>query len=250
MGKPTRISLANREEWLAARKRQGLGASEAASVAGCGFISRMDLWREKTGRAKPKDLSDNAAVQEGVRMEGPVREFFKAMHPDYTVEHHPFDILYQEVRPWMFATLDGEITREKATGIRHQASGETDSSTLVGMTKETDSSAALGMTEKALKERGILEIKNVTPVGKAGWDEWNGRIPDKYYYQILHQLEATGYDFAILVVALKGLDGSITIREYEFAAIGCAEDMDFYLNMAELFWGYVQRDQIPPLPIG
>lgn len=250
MGKPTRISLANREEWLAARKRQGLGASEAASVAGCGFISRMDLWREKTGRAKPKDLSDNAEVQEGVRMEGPVREFFKAMHPDYTVEHHPFDILYQENRPWMFATLDGEITREKATGIRRQASGETDFSASVEMTKETDSSAALGMTEKARKERGILEIKNVTPVGKAGWDEWNGRIPDKYYYQILHQLEATGYDFAILVVALKGLDGSITIREYEFTAIGCAEDMDFYLNMAELFWGYVQRDQIPPLPIG
>ena len=236
MGKPTRISLANREEWLAARKRQGLGASEAASVAGCGFISRMDLWREKTGRAKPKDLSDNAAVQEGVRMECPVREFFKAMHPDYTVEHHPFDILYQENRPWMFATLDGEITRTRQ-------SVSTDN-------RRTDFSTSVEMTENALKERGILEIKDVTPVGKAGWDEWNGRIPDKYYYQILHQLEATGYDFAILVVALKGLDGSITIREYEFRAAECAEDMDFYLNMAELFWGYVQRDQIPPLPIG
>ena len=210
-----RISPQNREEWLDCREQQGIGGSEAASVADVSpWKSRIQLWREKTGRAKPKDLSGVAYVQEGKRMEPAVREFFKALHQEYDVEYHEFDILFQTETPFIFATLDGEITDVNSG------------------------------------ERGILEIKNVAPTGKAAWEQWNGKIPDHYYYQILHQLIATNYPFAILVAALRGLDGSITIREYEFRAADCAEDMSYYKTMAEIFWGWVEKDQMPPMPIG
>lgn len=208
-----RIKFDNRADWLAGRMAQGIGASEASAIAGCGFISKIDLWKLKTGRTKPKDLSDNEAVREGNRMEGPIREFYKAMHPELTIEHHPYDIIFQKGVPWLFCTLDGEVVTENT------------------------------------KERGILEIKNVTPSGKAGWDEWNGRIPDKYYYQILHQMLATGYEFAVLVAALHSSDGSITIREYEFARGECFTDLYYYRQLAGDFMHYVIADQMPPVPI-
>lgn len=206
----------NRDTWLNGRAKQGIGASEAGSIAGCGFQSRIDLWKLKTGRMKQRDLSGVAEVAEGRRMEEPIREFYRAMHPDVTVNHYPYDILYQHDRPWLFATLDGEIERSGDGGT----------------------------------ERGILEIKNVTPSGKAGWEEWDKRIPDKYYFQILHQLLATGFRFAVLYAALHGADGSVTLREYEFRREDVQGDMDYYLAMAAEFWSYVQNDRMPPMPIG
>ena len=58
----------NREEWLAARKA-GIGASEAAAVIGkSSFMSNMELWRLKTGRAEKKDMTGNSAVEYGNRL--------------------------------------------------------------------------------------------------------------------------------------------------------------------------------------
>ena len=45
-----RIRFNTREEWLAGRDAQGFGGSDAPAIAGCGFISTLELWRQKTGR--------------------------------------------------------------------------------------------------------------------------------------------------------------------------------------------------------
>ena len=68
--------------------------------------------------------------------------------------------------PFIFATLDGELT---------------------------DSSG----------RKGVLEIKTTEIRRFIDWKKWNGQIPDYYYAQIVHQLLATGYEFAILKARIR-----------------------------------------------
>ena len=106
---PERLSFETREEWLAARGR-GIGASESAAACGISpFMTNFDLYMLKTGKAEPADLTGNAAVELGRRAEEPLRQLFIAEHPEYTLEYHPDDMLYQKERPWLYATLDGEL---------------------------------------------------------------------------------------------------------------------------------------------
>ena len=206
-----RISFSSREEWLAGRDAQGFGGSDAPAIAGCGFITTLDLWRQKTGRTKAKDISGLEIVAEGHRMEPFIREFWKGMHPKFTVESQPYDILFQTERPWLFATPDGEVIDNAG-------------------------------------ERGGLEIKNVTPRKREDWEEWRGRIPQKYFVQCLHQLLATGWAYVWLVPALHNeIDGSVTIREYLIRWSDFEADIASYLFMATTFRRYVTENIMPPL---
>lgn len=208
-----RRTFATREEWLAGRQI-GIGASEAAAACGLSpWMTPIELWRLKTGRKEAIDLSENAAVQQGVRMEPAIREFFKAMHPEFCVAYNQFDILFQTERPWMFATLDGEIT---------DADGR----------------------------RGILEIKTATPSGKAGWSKWSdGKLPQNYFAQTLHQLWATGYDFVYLFAALYSMNGDITLREYEIWRDDVKDDLTWLLDKETEFWRHVTDGTIPAMPL-
>ena len=208
-----RICPTNREEWLAARQIQGIGASEAAAIVGLSpWMSKNELWYIKTGKKIAKDLSGNAAVEQGIRMEGAIRTVFAARHPEFQVEHHAYDILYQTERPWLFATLDGEITESFA-----------------------DSSV----------KKYPLEIKTSTPRGKADWDKWSdGKIPDNYYIQILHQMLATGWEKAYLTAFLYGKE-DIIIREYDFLRKDCEADLDWHLKEETEFYKSVVSGQKP-----
>lgn len=211
-----RVRFRSREEWLEGRRlRNGVGASEAGTILGDNpSMSRMDLWKIKTGAMPEPDLSDNELVQRGIRMEKAVRYWFKCAHPELRVIHHPYDILFQTERPWLFATLDGEFTH------------------------------------RDIGEAGILEIKNVQPRGRDGWSEWDGRIPQKYYDQLLHQRLATGRRWFYLAAALWNSNGDVTLREFEFRVDEDREqDAKIVLQSEELFMNYVWRRQMPPTPI-
>lgn len=207
-----RIECHNREEWLSARQIQGIGGSEAAAAIGMSpWMTPTQLWRLKIGADNPKDLSGNAAVAQGVRMEPVLRDFFAATHPEYQIEHNPYDILYQSERPWLFATLDGELLDE-------------------------------------LGRRGILEIKTATPGAK--WKEWaDGHMPQHYMVQVIHQLLATEYDFVRLFACLYGQNGDMTLREYEIEREDVADDLNWLLRGEEEFWWHVQTGTMPPTPL-
>ena len=51
--------------------------------------------------------------------------------------------------------------------------------------------------------KGILEIKTTEIRRSLDWKKWDGQVPDYYYAQIVHQLLATGYDFAILKARMR-----------------------------------------------
>lgn len=212
MGKLCRIKCKSREEWLSKRKEVGLGASEAAAVVGASpFMTANELWRLKTGKEEPKDLSDNEFVQKGIRLEPALRNLYKALHPTHKVTHHPYDMLYMDDKPNFFATLDGEI--------------------------------------KIGDGRGILEIKTATPSTSQGWDKWKDKIPANYYMQILHQLHCTGYDFAVVFACLFNREEDFIVREYQFIRSEIEEDIAWLLDKEEEFWKYVQSNSLPPMTL-
>lgn len=201
---------ANRDEWLSARDGH-IGASEASAILGYGFMSKMDLWKLKTGRAKAKDLSDNEAVAYGNRAEEPLRQLFMAKHPELSLTYRPFDFVYQEERPWLRATLDGELLDEDG-------------------------------------DRGIFENKTATILNKADWAKWNGRVPDGYLCQVSHQFLASGFRFCYLQAELIGRNESV-IREYLFLREDMEENMAYLLSEEEKFWRCVVTDTIPSAPL-
>ena len=72
----------DRDSWLIGRQELGIGGSDAAAVCGLSpWTSPVELWRIKTGQKKQKDISANAAVERGVRMEPALRELYAAMNP-------------------------------------------------------------------------------------------------------------------------------------------------------------------------
>lgn len=223
-----RLHFDDRESWLAGRSAQGIGGSEAAAAIGLSpWMTPLELWRLKTGQTQPKDLSGNAAVEQGVKWEPILRDLFAATHPEHQIEHYPYDMLYQTERPWLFATLDGELYE----GYKHEFDSMYDG-------------------EYRPQRKGILEIKTATPTGKAGWAEWSdGKMKPSYYVQCLHQLLATGYDFVRLFACLFSMDGSYTIKEYEIERSDVQEDLDWLLAEETKFWGYVQRREMPPMPL-
>ena len=208
-----RIECNSREDWLATRSI-GIGASEAAAAVGQSpWQTPIELWQLKSGIIAPKDLSGNDAVEQGNRMEPVLRDFYMATHREYTLDYHPFDIIFQEELPWLFATLDGELTDENG-------------------------------------RCGILEIKTATPNGKAGWGKWSeGKLPQNYYIQTLHQMLATGYEFVRLFAALYSMNGDITLREYEIERADSEEDMAWLLDQEKAFWAKVKNGIMPSMPL-
>lgn len=206
-----RLHFETREEWLNGRA-QGIGASEAAQIVNMSpWGNSADLWRLKTGKTKAKDLSENEAVQRGVRLEPVLREFFTGLHDAYELDYFPYDILFQSERKWLFATLDGELT-DKESGTR-----------------------------------GVLEIKTGT---SAKWAEWkDNSLPKQYEIQAKHQLLATGWDFVFVFGALFRMNGDIEIVEREIWREDCEADLDWLLQKETVFWQSVENGTLMPMPI-
>ena len=208
-----RISFENREDWLAFRKN-GIGASEAGAIMGDNKArTKIDLWKVKTGAAQEPDLSGIEVVRRGVTMEPAIRAVYAALHPELKIVYHPYDVLFQEERPWLFCTLDAETYDN-------------------------------GM------EPGTAEFKTAEPRNRAEWEEWENGVPAKYYDQILHQHLATGWRRHSLMAFLFRMDGDIVIREYEFRVDdGFMLDAKILLETEILFWQDVKAGKIPPMPL-
>lgn len=209
-----RISYPDRESWLAGRSAQGIGASEAAAVCGMSkWTTKNELWEIHTGRRERKDISGKDYVGRGHLMEGAVRDFYAALHPEYEIEYRPYDILFQEERPWLFATLDGDISSSDG-------------------------------------RNGVLEIKTSAPNSREAWREWDGQIPQAYYCQCIHQLLATGWDFVVLQPALWHMNGDITLKDaFVIERSEHEADLAWLLQQEEEFWESVQTGKRPGAPI-
>lgn len=202
-------------EWHAARLK-GVGASEASAIVGCNpYMSNVDLWKIKTGRNVAPDISSNTHVVYGHAAEGPIRELFALDYPEYEVTYGgAFDMVRHKEYPWLFATLDGRLL-EKSTG-----------------------------------RLGVYEGKTTEILRSISKEKWSDGVPQNYYVQNLHQLLATGWDFVVLHAQLKRVwNGEIrsTRQTYKIERSDVLDDLNFLLSEEIKFWGYVERDECPPL---
>lgn len=202
-----------REVWLECR-RQGIGGSDAACITGENpWKSAVQLWREKTGTDMPDDISDKPAVQFGKQAEEHLRALFLLTYPQYTCEYHEFRMYASDRHPWLYATLDGELT---------DADGR----------------------------RGILEIKTTTIQQSRQWDEWDDKIPQHYYIQVLHQMLACEWaEYVELYAHIryhKADEVRAALREYRIDRGDVLHDLAWLERQEAAFWKMVQDGTEPP----
>ncbi|MCM1508271.1 MAG: DUF1351 domain-containing protein [Ruminococcus flavefaciens] len=205
------IEAENREKWLELRKN-GIGGSEAGTAVGLNkYKTNVQLYREKSGIEEPEDISEKPAVIFGKKAESHIRELYRLENPENAVKYSEFGMYFSEEFPFMFATLDGEIITPDG-------------------------------------RRGVLEIKTVTIKNPRQWDEWDGKIPDSYYAQVLHQLVCTGFDFAEITAYIryesKGGRCSQT-RTYHIERYDVQSDIEWLIHHEKIFWRSVAEKNCP-----
>lgn len=225
--------MSAREEWLKAREN-GIGASDAACILGLNpWKSNIELWEEKTGRRKAPDIGAKPAVQYGKEAEALLRSLFALDYPQYRVTYDEYGMIATRPdEPWLFATLDGELSE-----------------------MEPRPANAPDAWMPKIVRSGVLEIKTTEIMRATQWADWNGGIPEHYYCQLLHQLLATGYSFAVLKAQIRHREHSIstpdslkvTTRHYYMTVDddGVQDDMAHLLQAEREFWACVQSGRRP-----
>lgn len=202
----------NREEWLKCRMK-GIGGSDAGAILGLNkYKTNVELWREKAG-IKKNEFRGNAATEYGKSAEEYIRNLFMLDHPEYTLEYHEYRMHANDTYQFIYATLDGELTEKSG-------------------------------------RKGVLEIKTSTINNPMQWKEWDDKIPDCYYCQILHQLVATKFDFVWLRAYIryyKNNELRVMIKEYYFEKKDVIEDIMELVQAEIKFWDSLQRREEPAL---
>ena len=207
------LTFPTRDEWLKARKNY-IGGSDSSAVIGMNpYKSNTDLWAEKTGQVQPEDISNKSYVKYGTEAEPLLRELFKLDYPELQVMYEENNLWLNEKYPFAHASLDGWLV-------------------------DTDG------------KKGVLEIKTTEILQSMQKEKWNKRVPDNYYVQLLHCLMVTEFDFAILKAQLKTVFEGVPYLQTKHYRIERSEveaDIQYLAREEERFWGYVQRNQKPPL---
>lgn len=150
------------KQWHAQRDK-GIGGSDVGIIMGVNRWKTIDqLWKEKTGRIKPEDITHKPCVILGNALEPALRDEYAYRHPSVKVEE-PLYMLQDEKKPWRQASLDGIITCPD------------------------------GMRE-------VLEIKTVGTSSAKYWEP--DTVPISYACQVLHYMAVSGYRRAQLIAMI------------------------------------------------
>ena len=150
----------------------------------------------------------------GNDVEEPLRALFRVMHPEYQLEFVPYTVLRRDDEfDFMFSTPDGWLT-EIDTG-----------------------------------RKGLYESKSSSCYSAKEFSEWQNKVPDGYYCQLLHSMYVGGFDFAVLFAILLNSEGDASVRAYKFERQTMEGDMQYLVGMEREFWKHVTDGTMPPLKI-
>lgn len=211
------LILPDHEAWLQTR-REGIGASDAGVLLGMSpYKTNVQLWEEKVGLRVPEDISDKPYVQYGHDAEPHLRALFALDHPELEVKYDsPYKIIRNDDHPFIQASPDGELV-ERSTG-----------------------------------RKGGLEIKTTEIRSPTQWKEWDGRIPETYYCQVLWQMLAIGWEFVWLKAQIKWhRNGELRLdtREYLIERAEVQDDLAITMEAGIDFWKHVQEKKRPALKL-
>ena len=205
-----------REAWLAGRGNT-IGGSDAGSILGINpWMSNAKLWRIKTGKEEPDDLSNNPLVQYGIKAEPLIRGLFKLDYPNLNVWYEENNLFVNDKYPWAHFSADGLLV-------------------------DTNNGDA-----------GILEIKTATISSGLAAEKWKGEhLPQGYFCQVCHAMAVMEADFAYLRALLKyprdGESDRISIKDYYIKRSEVEEDIRYLMEKEEEFFSYIERDEEPPM---
>lgn len=212
MSKIKMVTYRSRKGWL--DHRTGIGGSDAAAILGLNpYCNNVELWEKLTGRREAEDISKKPYVLYGTKAEKHLRELFKLDFPEYKVFYKPNNVWTNEDYPFAHASLDGWLQDKDG-------------------------------------RMGVWECKTTNILQSMQKERWNERIPENYYIQCLWYLAITGFEFCVLKAQLKSEfkdDIYLQTKHYIFEREDVQEDIDYVIDEARKFWGYVERDERPPL---
>lgn len=207
----TMYILKDRDEWLKARSGR-IGGSDASAIIGMNpYRTNIELWQIKTGQLIPEDISDKPYVKYGTEAEQHLRELFKLDYPEYQVMYEENNMWLNDKYPFAHASLDGWLVDQDG-------------------------------------RRGVWECKTANIRQSIQKEEWDHRIPDNYYIQVLHYLMVTEFDFAVLKAQLKyNFDNEVYLqtRHYKIERSEVQEDIDFLVSAEKKFWQDIQEKRMP-----
>ncbi len=217
------IKCTSEKDWLGHRV---IGGSSASAIVGENpYKTAQELFQELIGNKKPEDISGKPYVIFGKKAEEHIRALFGLKYTDFkvtdpkTIEKDGCIELFQrEDKPFMTATLDGELDHE-----------------------------TLG--------HGGLEIKTTEVLNTISREKWKGSIPMNYYCQILHYMavrEDIQYFVVYALLAYSDSEGNTwqTMRPYFFSREDCKDDIAWLEEEETKYWNeYVLKKVEPPLAI-
>lgn len=207
------LEFTSREEWREFRKGK-IGGSDASAVLGMNpYKSNVDLFYEKTGQLVPDDIDSKPYVQYGIKAEEHLRELFKLDHPELEVGYTENNAWINTKYPWAHASLDGWIIDKDG-------------------------------------RRGILEIKTTEIMRSQQKEDWNHRIPQNYFTQVLHYMAVVEAEFALLKAQLKyKFDDGIYLqtKHFRIERDEVLQDMEYLMNEEKKFANCIKKRKKPDL---
>lgn len=202
--------LKSREEWLAERG-QRIGGSDAACLLGLNpWKSNVQLFREKMHPENVKEM-DNEAMAYGREAEPLLRRLFELDYPEMKVKYCENNLWLNDDYPFAHASLDGWIILDDG-----------------------------GM--------GILEIKTATIRSRMQAQDWEYRIPNNYYCQVLWYMMVTEAKHAWITALLRREGGDSTIRTHHIERdTNVEKDIEVLKNAGKWFWENLQEGREPGL---
>ena len=202
--------LNSREEWLKERGSR-IGGSDAACLIGLNpWKSNVQLFREKMHPENVKEM-DNEAMAYGREAEPLLRRLFELDHPDHKINYIENNLWLNDKFPFAHASLDGWTNRDEYCG-------------------------------------GVLEIKTATIRSRVQAQDWEGRIPNNYYCQVLWYMMVTEAQYAYVTALLRREGGDSIIRTHYIERNKQVEgDIEILKNSAERFWENLQKGHEPAL---
>lgn len=207
------INIDNEEHWHRLRKL-GIGGSDAGIILNVSkYKTPYQLYQEKIGAEIP-EFETNKAIEKGNRLEQPMIDLFKGLHPENEYIDTKNISLKSKKYGFMNANLDG---------------------------------ALIGPDGR----KGVLEIKTTTIHNMSMLEDWKkDSLPIGYYLQCLHYMIVTGFSYCILFAMLdfpwKDDIGQQETRVVLIRREDVLDDINYIIREEQLFWKRVEDRNPPP----
>lgn len=213
------INIRNEEHWHELRAT-GIGGSDVGIILNLSkWKTPYQLYQEKIGEIEHKFVT-NESIEKGNRLEQPMIDLFKGLHPENEYINTKNVSLKSEKYGFMNANLDGAFISPDMV--------------------------------KTVLEIKTTTIQNMDMLKEWGyWDndqkKWVDKVPILYFCQCLHYLIVTGFERCIVFAHIDfAWDRNAETRTVVINREDVLDDLDYIIREEQIFWKRVEDRNPPP----